>query len=327
MRPVLVLAEGNFVDPELVGEHARASGVELRRGAFDTPAAIAEASAGAHAVLVVTNPLTRELIDALAPSVSVIGRAGVGLDAIDLDAAEARGLTVFHTPDYCVPEVVAHTLALLLALERKIVRADTIGHADWAAWRDLKPIRPIADQVVGVVGLGRIGRAVCEAVRPLVGSVIGHDPFPSGEIDGVERVDELDTLLERSDIVSLHLPLAPETRNLIDASRLARMRSGARLINVARGGLIDELALADAVSSGRIGGAALDVLANEPPAPDHPLLALESVIITPHLAWYSTASERTVWIDTIDGVVELLAKREPRRGRVAVGGNGEPARV
>jgi D-3-phosphoglycerate dehydrogenase len=327
MSPVLVLAEGNFVDPALVESHCRSRNVELRRGAFDTPEGIAQATDGADAVLVVTNPLTRELIDALSPTVRVIGRAGVGLDAIDLEAAGARGVTVFHTPDYCVPEVVAHTLALLFALERKIVPANQIGHADWSRWRELKPIQPIADQVVGVVGLGRIGRAVCDAVRPLVGQVIGYDPYPAGAIDGVLRVGDLDALLERADIVTLHLPLLPETRNLLDGPRLARMRPGARLINVARGGLIDEHALADAVRSGQIGGAALDVLSSEPPAPDHPLLALESVVITPHLAWYSTASERTVWIDTIDGVVELLAAREPARGRVAVRGQVEQSRV
>lgn len=322
-NPVFVLADGPFVDPALVEPHCAAAGVELRRALLETPAAVAEATAGADGVLVVTNPLPRELIEAFAPSVKVIGRAGVGLDAIDLDAAQERGVGVFHTPDYCVDEVATHTLALALALNRKLVQGDAVVRADWSDWRALAPVLPLAEQTVGIVGVGRIGQAVAARFAPLVRELLAFDPWSDAELPGVRRVGEIDELLAGSDVISLHVPLTDDTRELIDARALALMKPTAQLVNVSRGGLIDEQALAQALRERRIGAAGLDVLGTEPPPADHPLLDAPNVLLSPHFAWYSTGSEQRVWTMTVDGMVAMLGEREPAAGRVAVAAGGQ----
>jgi D-3-phosphoglycerate dehydrogenase len=317
-QPTFVVADGPFIDMSLVEPHCAAARVTLRRALLEAPGAVARATDGADGVLLVTNPLGRELIEALAPSVRVIGRAGVGLDAIDLEAAADRGVAVFHTPDYCVDEVATHALALALALNRRVVQGDAIVREDWMAWRALTPVLPLGELVVGVVGLGKIGRAVAARFGALVGEIVGFDPLLDGNVPGVTRVGSLAELLERADVVTLHVPLTPETADLIDDDALTRMRPGAILVNVSRGGLIDEAALARALHDGRLAGAALDVLATEPPPADHPLLHAPSVVLSPHFAWYSTSSERRVWSMTIDGMVALLAGEQPSTGRVAV---------
>lgn len=317
-NPVFVLADGPFADPALVEPCCAGAGVELRRAPFQTPAQVAEATAGADGVLVVTNPLSRELIEALAPSVRIVGRAGVGLDAIDLDAARERGIAVFHTPDYCVEEVATHTLALALALNRRLLAGDALVRSDWSGWRTLAPVAPLSELTVGVVGLGRIGRAVVERFAPLVREVIAYDPWSDTDVEGVHRVGVVEELLAGSDILTLHVPLTDETHELVDAAALARMKPSALLVNVSRGGLIAEEALAQALRDGTIAGAGLDVLGSEPPAPDHPLLNAPNVVLSPHFAWYSTGSERRVWATTVDGMCDVLAQREPGAGRIAV---------
>lgn len=323
-NPVFVLADGPFVDPALVEPHCAAAGVELRRALLETPAAVAEATAGADGVLVVTNPLPRELIEAFAPSVRIVGRAGVGLDAIDLDAARERGVAVFHTPDYCVEEVATHTLALALGLNRKLVQGDAIVRTDWTDWRALAPVAPLSEQTVGIVGVGRIGQAVAKRFAPFVRELLAFDPWSDVELPGVRRVGELGELLAGSDVVTLHLPLTDDTHQLIDAAALARMKPTAQLVNVSRGGLIDEPALAAALREGRLAAAGLDVLAVEPPPADHPLLNAPNVLLSPHFAWYSTGSEQRVWTDTVDGMLAVLAERAPTSGRVALAA-GAPA--
>jgi D-3-phosphoglycerate dehydrogenase len=313
-----VLADGPFIDAPMVQEHAKSAGIELRVLPLDTPAETAASTQGADAVLVVTNPLTREIIDAMAASVRVIGRAGVGLDAIDLEAAAERGLGVFHTPDYCVEEVATHTVALILALARQIVAGDAVARAKWVAWRDLTPLPPLHEQRAGVVGLGRIGRAVSARLAPLVGEVWAFDPETVDPPGDVHAVDTLEELLTSVDVVTLHLPLTPETERLIDAHALAMMKPTAHLVNVSRGGLIDEKALTAALKNGAIAGAALDVLAEEPPAPGAPLLNERRVVLSPHFAWYSTGSESRVWDSTMSGIQALLEGREPESGRVAL---------
>ncbi|MDX6562332.1 MAG: hypothetical protein QOD65_2146 [Gaiellales bacterium] len=323
--PLFVLADGPFVDGSIVEQYCATAGVQLKRAVLDSPGAVARETAGAAGVLVVTNPLTRVLIEAFAPSVRLIGRAGAGLDAIDLEAAADRGIGVFYTPDYCVDEVATHAVALALALNRKVVEGNALVRSDWAAWRRLAPVRSLSEQTAGVVGLGRIGRAVIARLRPLVGEIVGYDPWSQGEVEGVRRVETLGELLTESDLVTLHVPLTSETRGLIDAQALALMKPTAHLVNVARGGLIDETALAEALGRGAIGGAGLDVLSVEPAPPDHPLLSVPGVVLSPHFAWYSTSSERRVWTMTIDGMLAVLAGCEPASGQIAVQAAGTAA--
>ncbi|HEX5923174.1 MAG TPA: C-terminal binding protein [Baekduia sp.] len=315
--PVFVLADGPFVDADLVGPLFAAAGVTLRRAVLDSPSAVAAATADADGVVLVTNPLPAELVAALAPTVKVVGRAGVGLDAIDLAAVAAHGVSVFHTPDYCVDEVATHAVAMALALNRRLLAADAVVRRDWTSWRELTPVAPLHEQTVGIVGLGLIGRAVARRFATLAGEVVGFDPMPASEVEDVHRAATVDELLERSDIVSLHIPLTAETERIVDAAALERMKPGALLVNVSRGGLVDEAALIAALSSGQLAGAALDVFASEPLGLDDPLLTAPNLLLSPHFAWYSSGSERGVWAQTIDGMLAVLRGEAPPSGRIA----------
>jgi D-3-phosphoglycerate dehydrogenase / 2-oxoglutarate reductase len=317
MTPTIILAAGTMHDtvPEVEQAAGRA---EVRLARLDTPEQVREETREAEAVVVTVNPLTAAHIAALGAGVRVIGRAGTGLDAIDLQAARARGLFVYHTPDYCTNEVATHAVALILAVQRRLVDADRQARADFKGWRALGPIRPLEELTAGVVGGGRIGRAVMARLLPFVGHVLTYDPYVDTAPDGVERVGSLDELLGRSHVVTLHMPLTAETRGLIGSRELALLPEGAIIVNVSRGGLVDETDLRLALESGRLAGAALDVLTSEPPPAGDPILGAPRLILTPHLAWYSTASERRVRTQVIDGVIACLTGEPPRTGRIAV---------
>ncbi len=312
----LVAASAPPMDEAVVAERTRGYPVDVVLAPLTTPEEVETHTAGADCVLVTTNPLPRSLVVALAPSVRLIARAGVGLDAIDLEAAAERGIGVFHTPDYCVPEVATHTVALLLALNRRLVDSDRIARSDWTGWRAIAPVEPLGEQTIGLVGFGRIGRAVAERVRALVAAVVAYDPYGPVDEPGVTATESLDELLSGSDVVSLHLPLSQQTLRYIGAAQFARMRPGAVLVNVSRGGLIDEPALVDALGSGQLSGAALDVLTDEPPKPSSPLLSAPNLLLSPHTGWYSVASERRVWTMTLEGVLDVLDGRPPSAGRL-----------
>lgn len=193
-------------------------------------------------------------------------------------------------PDYAVEEVARHSLALMLASWRRLPAADRLAReGGWAEWETLMPIEPLSEQTLGLVGLGRIGREAAREAAGLFGGIVAHDPLIGDRFPGVEMV-AFDELLALSGVVSLHLPLTPETTYLMDADRLGRMRPGSLLVNVSRGGLIDPAALLRGLDAGRPGLAALDVLSREPPAADDPLLAHPAVLFSNHIAWYSTRS-------------------------------------
>lgn len=238
----------------------------------------------------------------------VVGRAGVGVDNVDCETASARGVLVTNAPAGNTTTTAELAIALLCALARHIPRADRAVRA--GQWKKKSGLMgtEIAEKTLGVIGLGRIGRVVAERGRGLAMHVIAHDPFLTGHkspVEGVELVG-LDALLERSDFVTLHVPLTESTRHLLDAERIARLKPGARVINCARGGLIDEAALCKALEEGRVRGAALDVFEHEPPPADHPLLAREDVILTPHLGASSDEAQRNVAIDIAREVCEFL---------------------
>lgn len=235
----------------------------------------------------------------------VVARYGIGVDNIDLDAARAAGIVVTNVPDYCVEEVATHTLALILAAVRRLPAALERGTASTWSLEGLRPIPRISELTFGVVGLGRIGREVIGLLRPLGGQILGYDPYASTTPAGVERVDDLDDLLGRSDVVTLHLPVTAETRGIIDAGRLARLKPTAILVNTSRGALVRTADLADALGEGRIGGAAVDVLERE--ALDAPSLAgLPGALITPHMAYYSESSLRESQRKATTQVVKVL---------------------
>jgi D-3-phosphoglycerate dehydrogenase / 2-oxoglutarate reductase len=314
----VVVATGVLTDLEVETAHLRGRPVDLRLSVLDTPEQVARETAAADAVVVTIEPMPRASIERLGPGVRIIARAGIGLDAIDLDAARERGIAVFHTPDYATEEVATHAVALILALNRKLLDGDRVARTEWRAWSQLKPIKPLSELTVGVVGLGRIGQAVIDRLRPFTAGIVGFDSYASEPVSGVETVATLDELLARCDVLTLHVPLTDETRGLIGARELALLRPGAVVVNVARGALIDQEALASALRTGHLGGAGLDVLVVEPPNPGDPMLTAPGVILSPHFAWYSQASNRRMREMAIDGLLDYLAGREPSVGRIAV---------
>jgi D-3-phosphoglycerate dehydrogenase len=242
----------------------------------------------ADAIMTNWAPVTAEVIDAAA-NCRIIARLGIGLDNIDVRQATERGIPVTNVPDYCLTEVAEHTIALAFALARKI----HVFHAAAKAGRyDLSaglPLRRIEGQTLGIVGLGRIGRRVAERALALGLKVVATSRSRRDSLPGVAH-RTLDNLLANSDFVSLHVPLTDDTRGMIGAAELARMKPTAVLINTARGGLVDHAALAAALAGNRLAGAALDVQEPEPPDLSRPPWNDPRVIVTPHAAFYSDES-------------------------------------
>ncbi len=245
--------------------------------------AVLAAAAGADAVLTTYFAIDAEAITRLRQC-RIIARYGIGVDNIDLEAARAAGIAVTNVPDYCVDEVAAHTVAMMLSLLRKLATADRAMRAGAWGVATVRPMRRPDQLTIGLVGYGRIGRRVTEMLAPFGMSFLAYDPYVK-DIPGVELV-ELDDLLQRADAVSLHSPLTEETRGLIGAQQLARMKESAVLVNTSRGPLVQLGALVDALRDGRIAAAALDVFEQEPP--DAAALAdVENLLMTPHVAFYS----------------------------------------
>ena len=223
----------------------------------------------------------------------VIGRFGVGVDNIAVDTATELGIAVTYVPDYCVDEVSDHVMALLHAWNRKIALFDrSVKGRGWSSQPLTMRMMRLRGKTIGIVGFGRIGRAVAEKARAFGLNVLAADPVvTAGSVEeaGGLLVD-LQTLLAESDFVSLHTPLTEGTRNLISRAELATMKQDSFLINAARGPLVDEEALYEALTTGAIAGAGLDVMVENVPSMDHPLLSLDNIIVTPHVAFFSQES-------------------------------------
>jgi D-3-phosphoglycerate dehydrogenase / 2-oxoglutarate reductase len=242
----------------------------------------------ADAVLVTYAKLTRDVLMRLTRC-RAIGRFGLGVDNIDLPTAKEKGIAVNYVPDYCIREVSDHAMALLLALIRKIPLSNKLVQSGRWEMPAVVPIRRIEGTVLGLIGFGHIPRLVAPKAQAFGMRVISYDPFAKPDVfkaAGVEGVD-LDTLLKTSDYVSVHAPLLPATRGMLNAAAFSKMKKGAYVVNTARGPLIDEPDLIAALDSGQVGGAGLDVVAAEPLAKDSPLLGRDNVIISPHTAFYS----------------------------------------
>lgn len=313
----VAIAHGSYADisdlEETFGDRADFAKVDLG----GTPAETAKALKGSSALIVALHRLDRALLMALAGTVDVVGRSGIGLDSIDLDAAREAGIAVIHQPDYGSREVATHALALIMALHRRIPESDRLARDGWHGRAAVGDIGALEEMRAGVVGVGRIGRNLIELLRPLVGEILVYDPYATTVPDGVRRVDHLHDLLRESSIVSLHLPLDDGTRGIIGPGELELIGSDGILVNVSRGGLVDEEALADALTRGVIAGAGFDVLTQEPPPSDHPLLTAPNLVLTPHTAWYSLASEYRCKHWTIGDVIAYLTGG-PLQGRLAV---------
>jgi D-3-phosphoglycerate dehydrogenase / 2-oxoglutarate reductase len=279
--------------------------VDVRTGL--NPSELSKVIAPYHALVVRSaTRVTREVLEH-AMSLRVIGRAGVGVDNIDLEAATRRGIVVMNSPVGNSVTTAEHTVSMMMALARHIPAADAAVKA--GRWERSKFTGiEVFNKTLGIIGLGNIGRIVAERALGLKMKVIGFDPILTGEAAariGVEMVT-LDQLFRRADFITVHTPLTADTRGLVGAAAFATMKLGVRIINCARGGIVDEQALSDALASGKVAGAALDVFADEPPPKDHPLLKFRNVIATPHLGAATDEAQIQVAIDIAQQIAEFL---------------------
>lgn len=266
----------------------------------------------ADGILVQYASIDSGVLDQL-PRLQAIGRYGVGVDSVDIDAATKRGVAVCNVPDYGTEAVSDHAIGLALSVARGIPRLDRGVRAGEFALSAVRPLYQTRDRIFGVIGLGRIGEATARKAKGLGYQVVGWDVLatPGEEREGVSIVS-LDELLTVSQVISLHIPLTSENRGLIGQSAFQKMRSDAILVNTARGGIIDDYALVQALQEKRIGGAGIDCHNSEPLSPDHPLTKFDNVVLTPHLAWYTEESYGELKRRTMEGVVEVLQGRVPR---------------
>ncbi|MCX6623918.1 MAG: hydroxyacid dehydrogenase [Acidobacteria bacterium] len=250
--------------------------------------------------------VTKEVLEQ-APRLRVIGRAGVGVDNVDLNAATAAGVLVMNTPGGNAVSVAEHTLALMLGLARFIPQASASTKS--GKWEKKKFLgNELRGKTLGIIGLGSIGREVVLRARAFEMRILASDPFVASETAAnlnVELVD-LDTLYAQSDYISLHLAVTPETRNLISVEAIGKMKQGVRIINCARGELVDGEALRQALESGRVAGAGLDTFKPEPPVAGDPLLQIESLIATPHIAGSTEEAQEIVGIRIVEQMIAYL---------------------
>jgi D-3-phosphoglycerate dehydrogenase len=298
----------------LVKEKIGDSGVDLLREHFDVELGVdwadgelAERIGDFDGILIRSaTKLTAELIDR-ATRLQVIGRAGVGVDNVDVEAATRRGIVVANAPESNVVTAAEHTMALLLALARNIPQAYAsliAGRWERSKFSGVE----LYEKTLGIVGFGRIGQLVAQRARGFGMRVVAFDPFVSAERYrdlGVEKADSPEDIYAQADFITVHLPKTPETEGFLNADAFARMRDGARVLNVARGGLVDEAALKDALDSGKLAGAALDVFPSEP-ITEHPLFGYPNVVVTPHLGASTAEATDRAGFQSAEQVVAAL---------------------
>lgn len=272
-----------------------------------TPETLAQHIPGYDGLIVRSSVKVTATVLEAADQLKVVGRAGVGIDNIDLDAASMKGIIVMNTPGANTISTAEHTMAMLLALCRHIPQA--YANLKTGQWNRKKFIgRQLYRKTIGIIGMGRIGARVALRCQAFGMETLTYDPYLNPDIarELKVRLVELPELLNRSDFIALHAALTPSTENMIDAEAIAQMKDGVRLINIARGALVDEAALIEGLRSGKIGGAALDVFANEPLSADSPLLEMDNVVITPHIAASTEEAQRDVSTQIIDQMIDAL---------------------
>lgn len=280
-----------------------------------TPAEeIVDRASGCRYALTNKTPISAEVIDRL-PALAYIGVLATGYNVVDVAAARARGIAVTNVPTYGTDSVAQHATALLLELARKVaLHAAAVRDGAWTTSEDwcftLAPIVELSGKTLGIVGIGRIGRAFARIGAAMGMEIIAHDEYPpdASTLSGlaVEFVG-LDDLFRRADVISLHCPLTPATERLVNAERLSLAKPSAFLLNTSRGPLVDNQALADALHAGRLAGAGLDVLDVEPPPGDNPLLTAPNCLITPHIAWYARASRERLMAIAVENLRAFIA--------------------
>lgn len=277
-----------------------------------SPEQLVERASGARALLTNKVILDREMIGQL-PELDYIGVLATGYNVVDMEAVRDRGITVTNVPAYGTDSVAQFVFALLLELVNAVGRhSEAVHSGKWSACRDFTfhetPLMELAGMTMGIVGYGAIGKAVARIAGAFKMQVLVHTRTPVIN-DGIVHVD-LDTVFSRSDVVTLHCPLTPETEGMVNRDRLESMKGCSFIINTSRGPVVDEMALAEALETGQIAGAGLDVLSIEPPPEDNPLLGVKNCIITPHMAWATLAARQRL-MDTVVGNVRVWMEGNP----------------
>jgi D-3-phosphoglycerate dehydrogenase / 2-oxoglutarate reductase len=285
------------------------AGVVLDELPGHDPDAVVRAGAGAAGIFVYHARFDAGLLDRLS-ACRVLARCGAGYDNIDVTAARARGIEVTYVPEYGTDDVAEHALALLLACARRIAACDrSVQRGGWPSFGELGPMRRLAGRTLGLIGFGRIARALAVRARGLQMHVVATDPYVSVQ-DGI-RLCSLDEVLGQAHYLSVHVPLTQDTTHLIGPEALRRMRPDCYLINTSRGEVIDQQALVAALDAGQIAGAALDVLDREPPGPGSPLLHRDNVLITPHSAAFTQEALDDVRRTALRDVLRVLSGEPP----------------
>ena len=242
----------------------------------------------------------------------IIVRCGVGVDNIDLAAATKKGIYVANTPGFYVEEVSTHALGLLLSLSRKIAFTDNLLRTGQYRFSEIQPLHGLRGKILGIIGFGLVGRAILDKTKALGLSYLVYDPYQNRlSTPSTVKMVDLGYLIENSDFISINCPLTSETNALLGENEFRRMKASAILINTARGEIINENALLKALELGWISGAGLDVLIEEPPRPDHPLLHFQNVIVTPHIAWYSEEAIQKMALAATEEVLRVFAGELP----------------
>lgn len=311
----VVVTDYNYPNLEVEEKVFSQSGIKVEGHHCTREEEVIKVSRDADGLLNQYAPVSKKVIDSL-KRCKVIGRYGIGVDTINVDAATKKGIVVVNVPSYCEDEVSDHALALILSAVRKVNLYDrAIKKGSWD-WKMGKPIRRLRGQCLGLVGCGKIGRKLAKKAMALGLEVIAFDPYlASKELkkEGIEKVD-FDQLLTESDIISLHLPLTEETHHLISTAELEKMKPTALLVNVARGAVIDEKALHNALVDDQIAGACLDVIEDEPSqgkVSKKTLFGLKNIYLTPHAAWYSEEALIELRTKAAKDVARVLSRKIP----------------
>lgn len=312
-KPKVYITDSDFLGESYEREIIEAAGGELIRLHCKTEEEVIARCGDAVGLLNQYAPITRRVMESL-PKLRVVSRMGIGVDSVDIPAATDLRVCVTNVPDGSLEEVSNHALALIMAFARKIVVLnDHVKSAGKWSLKPAVPIRRLSCQTLGFLSFGQIAQRLAAKAAALNFKLLVYDPYVPKEVIaqyGAEAVD-FSTLLSNADYLSVHTPLMPETHHLIGGEELAMMKSTAVLINTGRGAVIDEQALVRALMKGRLGGAGLDVLEQEPVARDNPLRKLDNVILTPHSAWYSEEAQIEIRKKTAQGVAEVLQDKVP----------------
>ncbi len=318
-KVVITDCEHGYVDPET--EILSAVGARVEWRDCRTEEDVIEVAADADGLIIGYAPITARVLDAL-PRCRIVSRYGIGVDMVDVRAATQRGVVVTNVPDYCLDEVADHTMALLLALSRKLVVLDqavrdgrAVEGGQWNTVGVARPIYRLSNQTLGIIGLGRIGRRVARRAQAFGMRVIAAPDPAVGREEAATlgiTVLPLDQMLSEADHLTLHVPLVESTRHLINADRLALMKPTAVIVNTSRGPVIEEAALVKALQDGRLAGAGLDVYEREPFTADNPLRTMDNVVLSSHAAWYSEDALHEMKVKAAQAVADFLQGRTPQ---------------